>query len=57
MTNVIPLNDKFYACCPECGGQEWLIRVNGPGNSFDEIMGTECKYCSFYVDWIKIRVN
>ena len=54
MSKVHYLNDKFYATCPECGGQEWMLMVNGPGNEFNEILGTECKYCEFVVDWIKI---
>ena len=50
MGKVHYLNDTFYATCPECGGQEWLLVVDGPGNEFQTIMGFECKYCEFVVD-------
>jgi len=53
MGKVHYLNDIFYASCPECGSQEWLLIVDGPGNEFQTITGFECKYCEFVVDWVK----
>ena len=51
--NIIKLNDKFYAKCPDCGSQEWLIRVDGVGDQWENIKGTECKYCELIIDWVK----
>ena len=51
MSNTIYLNDEFYATCPECRHQEWLLPINGPGNQWDSLLGSECVNCGFSVEW------
>jgi RNA polymerase subunit RPABC4/transcription elongation factor Spt4 len=55
MHNVIKLTDKFYATCPECGSQQFLLPVNGPGTQWDKIVGTECANCEYFMEWIIVE--
>ena len=54
--NVIKLfkDETYYAACPECGGTEWLLPVNGPDDTWDKIEGTRCANpdCNFYMVWV-----
>jgi len=50
--NVIQLNEQLYANCPDCGSQEWLVRIDGVGDQWKNILGTECKYCGLVIDWV-----
>jgi hypothetical protein len=36
-----------------CGGIEFYILVNGYGDSWDKVIGTECVECGYEVKWVK----
>ena len=46
--------EEFYATCPECGGTEWLLPVNGIGVDWNKIKGTICADpdCNCFIQWI-----
>ena len=46
--------DTYYATCPECGGTEWLLPVNGLGFAWDKIVGSQCADpdCSCLIRWM-----
>lgn len=56
--NLIKLypEEKYYAKCPECGGWEWALRLDGVGIQWSRIIGTECldPDCDFFCDWIEV---
>ena len=53
---IIPISEeRFYATCPECGGQEWLLPVNGPLAAWDGITGSECAACGYLIEWIVVE--
>ena len=54
MGEVIKLEDEFYAGCPKCGCQQWLLKIDGPGDRWENILGSECYECGFFVDWLKV---
>jgi hypothetical protein len=45
--------DGPVAKCPNCGDTRWFIRLNGFEQNWDKIIGTECFYCGFLIDWMK----
>jgi len=55
--NVLPLrkDPQYIAKCPECNGRFWLLRVDGVGNEWEHILGSECSECGFFVDWISVN--
>jgi hypothetical protein len=58
MAKIIPLreDETFYATCPECGGQEWCLPVNGPDTQWDEIQGSVCANpeCEYFIEWLLV---
>jgi hypothetical protein len=55
---VIPIStENFYAACPECGSQEWLLPVNGPRMAWDKIVGSECARCGCLIKWIIVATK
>ena len=52
-SNVIQLYSGFYASCPSCKNTDWLIRIDGLGDQWENILGTECNSCGFMIDWVK----
>ena len=48
-------DEKYYAKCPECNGTSWGLLLNGVGDNWDNITGTECLNpdCGFVCEWIK----
>lgn len=55
MAEVIAISkEEFYATCPECGGQEWLLPVNGPLMAWDKILGSECAACGCLIKWLMV---
>ena len=54
-SNVIPMrrDPQYVAKCPDCGEKNWFIRVDGIGDQWENILGTECSFCGFQVDWVK----
>ena len=48
--------EKYYAKCPECNSTSWGLLLNGLGDGWDKITGTECLNpdCSFSADWIQV---
>jgi hypothetical protein len=60
MAKVIPIrpiqeNQTIYATCPECDGQAWLLPVNGYGDEWDKITGSECAGCGYIIDWVTVK--
>lgn len=57
--NIIKLADNFYARCPNCGSWDFKIRLNGPGDTWTRILGTECsnEECSFLIDWVAVNTK
>jgi len=49
--NTIYLNRNFYAACPNCHKQLWLLKLDGPGDKWKTILGTECACCHLLVEW------
>ena len=47
-------DETFYATCPECGGTEWLLPVNGLGFAWDKILGSQCVNpdCNCLIQWM-----
>ena len=48
--------EKYYAKCPDCGGTSWGLLLNGLGDGWDKITGTECLNpdCGLELDWIQV---
>ena len=55
MAKIIKLqvNGKPVAQC-DCDCQEFYILLNGFGDTWDEIKGTECVDCGNIIDWVKV---
>ena len=47
-------DDEYYATCPDCGGVEWLLPVNGLGFAWDKITGSICanEDCQCLIRWM-----
>ena len=45
------------AQCPECGGTTFHIRVDGYGNNWKNLIGTECEDCGGLIDWSPCENN
>lgn len=54
MADPIPLRKKpeYVARCPECRTTYWLIRLDSVNDDWENIIGTECAGCGFFVDWV-----
>ena len=54
MAEVISL-DYFQpvAGCPNCGGQEFYIMLNGYNQNWDAVVGTQCCNCGMIIQWIE----
>jgi hypothetical protein len=52
---IVYLNDKFYASCPVCRSQAWLLEIDGPGDQWESLQGSECANCGFFVEWKAIK--
>ncbi len=54
MNDVSPIrkNPEYVANCPECRGKHWLIRLDNVNDDWQNIVGTECAGCGFFVDWV-----
>ncbi len=57
MAKVIDLASKcdFEISCPECGCFTWFLKVDGLGDKWKNITGTECSGCGYTVDWIFVK--
>ena len=49
--------EEYHATCPECGSTAWFLRINGLGDSWDKLTGSECMDCGFLIDWIEVSRN
>ena len=56
VADVIQLNDSV-AGCPECGSDAWYIKIDGFGNNWKHILGTECIECGFTVNFPQVKDN
>lgn len=54
MAVIIHLNDEFYAQC-QCGSQSFSLLVNGPGDAWDRVLGTECTGCGYVIKWTVVK--
>ncbi len=54
MGGVTPIREEpeYVAYCPECRNSMWLIRLDSIKDDWENIIGTECAYCGFSVDWV-----
>lgn len=52
MADIIKLNDNFFATC-RCGSNVFYLPVNGPGKTWDKIIGSQCANCGENVSWTK----
>lgn len=55
MGDVIFLEDNFYAKCGECGGQDFMLMLNGPGDKWTFIAGTECSACGLFTSFTVVK--
>lgn len=53
MGEVIKLLDNFYAQC-QCGSQNFRLAVDGPGDTWKRVLGTECCGCGYIINWIVV---
>ena len=47
-------SEKYYAKCPECNGTSWGLLLNGVGDGWDKLTGSECLKCGWISDWIRV---
>ena len=59
MSTVTPIRQEpeYVAHCPECRMTYWLIRLDGMHDDWQNIIGTECAGCGFFVDWVLAEKN
>lgn len=57
MTDVSPIRKKpeYVANCPDCRGTHWFIRLDSVNDDWQNIIGTECAICGFFVDWVHAK--
>ncbi len=57
MNDVTQMRKKpeYMAHCPECRGTYWLIRLDGIKDDWENIIGTECVGCGFFVEWVRAK--
>ena len=53
MGEVVELNFQFWAKCEACGGNRFLLALDGPGTDWQTVIGTVCVNCENMVDWVK----
>ena len=55
MSTVTPIrkDPEYVANCPECRCKRWLVRLDGVNDDWQNIIGTECVDCGFFVEWVR----
>ena len=57
MSNVTPIREEpeYVANCPNRRGKSWLIRLDSVLYEWENIVGTECVGCGFFVEWVNAK--
>jgi len=43
---------EYMARCPACTKELWIIHLDDINDNWENIIGTECATCGFFVDWV-----
>ena len=59
MTNITPIRQEpeDVANCPECRSKYWFVRLDNVNDNWQNIIGTECADCGFFVEWVRATVQ
>ena len=51
MSEVIQLYEPV-ATCPKCGGQLWLLHLDGLHHNYENITAHECSSCGYKINFV-----